>query len=159
PVPRPSEVVTLVSTSRDDAYEHFSYREYADIRDQAKSYAGVIANTTLLTVGFAADTRDVPRARGGMLVSGNYFRTLGVQPPIGRGFRDEEDSVPGRDRVVVLGPGFWKSEFGGDPGVVGRTIRLNGRDYAVVGVLPESFSGLYIFDRPDFYVPLAMASD
>jgi putative ABC transport system permease protein len=158
PVPHPGEVVTLVSTSRDDAYDGFSYREYLDIRERAKSYTGVIANTSLLTVGFAGDTRDLPRAKGGMLVSGNYFRALGVDPAIGRGFRDDEDAAPGRDAVVVLGPDFWKNELGGDRSVVGRTIRLNGRDFSVIGVLPETFAGLYIFDRPDFYIPLAMAS-
>ena len=157
PVPHPGNVVTLVSTSRDDAYGDFSYREYADIRQHAKSYSGVVANTALLTAGFAADTRDLPRAKGAMLVSGNYFRVLGVEPAIGRGFREDEDSVPGRDAVVVLGPDFWKDEFRGDRSVVGRTIRLNGRDFTVIGVLPERFAGLYIFDRPDFYIPLAMA--
>ena len=158
PVPRPAGVVTLVSTSHDNAYDDFSYPEYRDIREHAKSYDGVIANTLLRTVGFALDNRDVPRAKGGMLVSGNYFRVLGVEPALGRGFRDDEDRVPGRDAVVVLGPDFWRNELSGDPSAVGRTIRLNGRDFTVIGVLPESFSGLYIFDRPDFYIPLAMAA-
>jgi len=159
PVPRPGEVVTLVSTSRDDAYDAFSYLEYRDIRAHARSYDGVIANTPLLTLGFSPDTRDLPRAKGGMLVSGNYFRVLGVEPSIGRGFREDEDAVPGRDNVVMLGSDFWKNEFGGDRSVVGRTVRLNGRDFTVIGVLPDRFSGLYIFDRPDFYIPLGMAND
>ena len=157
PVPHPDEVVTLVSTSRDEAYDAFSYPEYLDIREHAKSYTGVVANTPLRTVAYAADQRELPRARGGMLVSGSYFRVLGVEPEVGRMFRDDEDVVPGRDAVVVLGPTFWKDELGGDPSVVGRTIRLNGRDFTVVGVLPDRFTGLYIFDRPDFYIPLAMA--
>ena len=92
-----------------------------------------------------------------MLVSGNYFRVLGVEPQLGRGFREDEDEVPGRDAVVVLGPDFWKREFASDPSVVGRTIRLNGTDFTVIGVAPESFPGMLIFVRPDFYMPLAMA--
>ena len=92
-----------------------------------------------------------------MLVSGNYFRVLGVEPQLGRGFRDDEDEVPGRDAVVVLGPDFWKHEFASDPSVVGRTIRLNGTDFTVIGVAPETFPGMQIFRRPDFYMPLAMA--
>ena len=92
-----------------------------------------------------------------MMVSGNYFRVLGVEPRLGRGFRDDEDEAPGRDAVVVLGPDFWKNEFASDPSVVGRTIRLNGRDFTVIGVAPESFPGMQIFVHPDFYMPLAMA--
>ena len=157
PVPRPGEVVTLVSTSRDNPFDSFSFREYLDIRDHVKSYVGVVAHTALMTVGFSPRPVEIPRIRGALLVSGNFFRALEVEPRIGRGFRDDEDRVPGRDAVVVLGSEFWKSEFGSDPSVVGRTIRLNGRDFTVIGVGPEGFTSLYIFDRPDFYVPLAMA--
>ena len=92
--------------------------------------------------------------RGGILVSGNYFSVLGVEPKLGRGFREAEDEVPGRDAVVVLGTSFWKREFAGDPSVVGRTVRLNGVNFTVIGVAPESFPGMFIFVRPDFYVPL-----
>jgi putative ABC transport system permease protein len=157
PVPRPGGVVTLVSTSHDSAFDPFSYREYLDIRDRTKSYAGVIANVPLLTVGFSAQPDTTAVAKGGLLVSGNYFRVLDVEPTLGRGFRDDEDQVPGRDAVVVLSADFWKRELAGDPSVVGRTVRLNGKDFTVIGVLAEKFTGLYIFDRPDFYMPLAMA--
>jgi len=92
-----------------------------------------------------------------MMVSGNYFHVLGVEPRLGRGFREDEDQVPGRDAVVVLGPDFWKREFAGDPSAVGRIVRLNGTDFTVIGVAPETFPGMYIFLRPDFYMPLAMA--
>ena len=97
----------------------------------------------------AADRRLQRRSReprrgskGGMMVSGNYFRVLGVEPQLGRGFREDEDEVPGRDAVVVLGPDFWKHEFASDPSVVGRTVRLNGTDFTVIGVAPESFPGM-----------------
>ena len=157
PVPHPGGVVSLVSTSHDNSFDSFSYREYLDIRGHTKSYDGVIANASLGTVGFSADPGTTPRARAGMMVSGNYFRVLGVEPRLGRGFRDDEDQAPGRDAVVVLAPDFWKNEFAGDPAVVGRTIRLNGRDFTVIGVAPDSFPGMQIFANPDFYMPLAMA--
>jgi predicted permease len=150
-------VLTLVSTSRDTGYVGFSYREYLDVRDHAKSYDGVVASGPLQSVGFSAEPGATPLVRGGILVSGNYFRVLGVEPQIGRGFRDDEDAVPGRDAVVVLSPDFHKREFGGDSAVVGRTVRLNGTDFTVIGVAPETFPGMYIFSRPDLYVPLAMA--
>ncbi len=157
PVARPAEVVTLVSTSQENSYDSFSYREYLDIREHTKSYAGVVANAAVEAVGFRANPGDTPVARAGLLVSGNYFRVLGVEPTIGRGFRDDEDSVPGRDAVVVLGPDFWKREFAGDPSVVGRIVRLNGLDFTVIGVAPESFPGMFIFVRPDLYIPFSMA--
>ena len=157
PVPHPSNVVTLVSTTHDSSFDGFSYREYLDIRGKTKSYDGVIASGDLGAVGFSAEPGATPRIKGGMLVSGNYFHVLGVEPQLGRGFRQNEDEVPGRDAVVVLGPDFWKHEFASDPGVVGRTIRLNGTDFTVIGVAPETFTGMRIWWHPDFYMPLAMA--
>src|ERR1035441_9179082 len=108
-------------------------------------------------VGFSAELSATPRVRGGMMVSGNYFHVLGVEPRLGRGFREDEDQVPGRNAVVVLGPDFWKHEFASDPSVLGRTIRLNGTEFTVIGVAPETFPGMQIFGHPDFYMPLAMA--
>ncbi len=157
PVPHPSGVVSLVSTSHDNSFDDFSYREYLDIRGNTKSYDGVIANGDLRAVGFSAEPGATPRVRGGMMVSGNYFHVLGVEPRLGRGFQEDEDRVPGRDAVVVLGPDFWKQEFASDPSVVGRTIRLNGRDFTVIGVTPDTFPGMQVFGHPDFYMPLAIA--
>jgi predicted permease len=157
PVPRPGDVMTLVSTSRDDGYDLFSYREYLDIRHRAKSYDGVIANSVVLPVGFAVEPGKTPRIKAGMMVSGNYFRVLGVEPRVGRAFREDEDGAPGRHPVVVLGRDFWRNEFASDPGVVGRAVRLNGHDFTVIGVAPESFPGMLLFLRPDLYVPLSMA--
>src|ERR1700674_5805837 len=157
PVPHPSGVVTLVSTTHDNSFQNFSYREYLDIRGKTESYDGAIANSSMEAVGFSAEPAATPRIKGGMMVSGNYFHVLGVEPRLGRGFREDEDQVPGRDAVVVLGPDFWKHEFASDPGVLGRTIRLNGTNFTVIGVAPETFPGMLKFGHPDFYMPLAMA--
>jgi len=157
PVPHASSVLTLASTTHDSNLDNFSYREYLDIRDKTSSYEGVIANADMEAVGFSAEPGATPRVRGGMMVSGNYFHVLGVEPRLGRGFREDEDQVPGRDAVVVLGPAFWKHEFAGDPAVLGRTVRLNGTEFTVIGVAPDSFPGMMIFGSPDFYMPLAMA--
>jgi macrolide transport system ATP-binding/permease protein len=157
PVRHPSGLVTLVTTTHDTSFEDFSYREYLDIRGQAKSYDGVIANADMEPVGFSAEAGATPRVRGGMMVSGNYFHVLGVEPRLGRGFREDEDQVPGRDAVVVLGAEFWRREFASDRAVLGRIVRLNGTDFTVIGVAPETFPGMDIFGHPDFYVPLAMA--
>jgi macrolide transport system ATP-binding/permease protein len=157
PVPHPSNVVTLVSTTHDSNFDDFSYREYLDIRDKTKSYDGVIASADMEAVGFSAEPAATPRIKGGMMVSGNYFHALGVEPRLGRGFREDEDQAPGRNPVVVLGPDFWRHEFASDPSVVGRTIRLNGTEFTVIGVAPDAFPGMLTFGVPDFYIPLAMA--
>jgi predicted permease len=157
PVPHPGTVVTLAGTTHDSMIEDFSYREYVDIRDNTKSYEGVIAYADMQAVGYSAETGVTPRIKGGMMVSGNFFQVLGVEPRLGRGFRLDQDQVPGRDAVVVLGPDFWRHEFAADPTVVGRTVRLNGMPFTIIGVAPDSFPGLLVFGHPDLYVPLAMA--
>jgi macrolide transport system ATP-binding/permease protein len=157
PVPRAGTVVTLAGTTHESKFEEFSYREYLDIRDNTKSYDGVIAYADMQAVGYSAEPGATPRIKGGVMVSGNFFRVLGVEPRLGRGFRGDEDQVPGRNAVVVLGPDFWRHEFASDPGIVGKTIRLNGAAFTVIGVAPDSFPGMQIFEDPDLYVPLAMA--
>jgi macrolide transport system ATP-binding/permease protein len=157
PVPHPGNVASLVSTTHDSPFDRFSYREYLDIRDKTNSYTGVVANAGMEAVGFSAEPGTTPRIKGGMMVSGNYFQVLGVEPRLGRGFREDEDQVPGRNPVVVLGPDFWRHEFASDDSVLGKTILLNGTKFTVIGVAPDSFPGMLTFGHPDFYMPLAMA--
>ena len=71
-------------------------------------------------------------------VTANFFDVLGVRPALGRTFREGEDGQ-GAERVVVLSHGAWRRRFGGDAGVVGRSLRLSGETYEIVGVLPEGF--------------------
>jgi putative ABC transport system permease protein len=71
-------------------------------------------------------------------VSGNLFQVLGVQPMLGRTFREEE-TYEGHERVVVLSYDLWKAQFGGDPSIIGRAISLNEKNYEVVGVMPPGF--------------------
>ena len=108
-------------------------------------------------MGFAAGSRDLPQMRGGILVSGNFFQVLGVKPELGRGFRPEEDQVPGRDAVVVLGHDFWANQLAADPAIIGRKVRLDGIEFTVIGVAPERFQGLDPFVRPAMFAPLMMA--
>src|SRR5260370_16739597 len=99
-------------------------------------------------VGFSAEPGATPRVRGGMMVSGNYFHVLGVEPQLGRGFREDEDQAPGRDAVVVLGPDFWKHEFASDSSVIGRAVRLHLTGFTVSCVAPETFPGILEFRHP-----------
>jgi macrolide transport system ATP-binding/permease protein len=156
-VARPGEVLTVGSTASIEGFSSLvaSYRDYADIRDRNKSFGGLVGFTGA-TVGFASDPDTPPKLRIGMLVSGNFFTVMGVEPQLGRPFRPEEDQVPGRDAVVILGHDFWEQEFAASRSVLGQTVRLNGIDFTVIGVAPPQFTGMNQFVRFDFFAPLMM---
>jgi predicted permease len=160
PVANPGEVFTVGSTT---AIEGFgassldsSYRDYVDIRDRSKSFDGLAA-FTYLTAGVAGNPAAVPKLTMGMLASGNLFTLMGVDPILGRAFRAQEDQVPGRDAVVVLGHAMWAQEFASDPAVLGRRVDIDGHPFTVIGVAPSEFSGLDQNVRSDFFVPLMMS--
>ena len=95
----------------------------------------------------------------GELVTGRYYRTLGVSPAVGRLFDDDDVRNAAADPVCVLGHGLWQRAFGGDPGMVGRTVFLNGRGYRVVGVTERGFHGAELHRRFDVGVPATRAGD
>ena len=98
----------------------------------------------------------MPEMTVGMLVSGNFFRVMGVEPELGRAFRDSENQVPGRDAVAILSHDAWGRYFGFDRSILGRSVRLNAIDFTVIGVGPARFTGMDQFVRPAVYVPLMM---
>lgn len=126
-----------------------SYPEFLDWRNRNQVFESIAgyqgANFNLTGVG---DPERVP----GLLTTANFFSLLGVQPVLGRTFLDEEDR-PGANPVVLLSQSFWKSHFGADPGLIGRTIVFNGKSHSVVGILPNSSIGRF---RGDVFVPLAL---
>jgi predicted permease len=91
----------------------------------------------------------------GQIVSGNYFSVLGAEMALGRAFLPEEDREPGTHPVMVLSYGFWQRRFNADPNIVGKTIKLTGQQYTVVGVTAREFIGTEP-DAPQFWVPLMM---
>jgi putative ABC transport system permease protein len=88
------------------------------------------------------------------LVSGNYFRLLGVRPLVGRGFTDQDDRVPDGEPVAIVSYGLWRQQLGGDHEVIGRTLMIQGKIFTVVGVAPRGFAGI---DRQkvDIWVPIS----
>jgi predicted permease len=156
PVPNASRVVTLRSRTPSGTAGDVSYADFTDFRDKNRSFDGLVA-FALARIAFAPDRRVQPELKAGMLVSGNFFRALHVEPQTGRGFKPEEDQVPGRHAVAVLGHDFWKNQYASDPSVIGRNIRLNGVDFTVIGVAPESFTGMDQYIRPAFFIPAMMA--
>jgi predicted permease len=159
PVFRPSEIVTVNSfspSSASDSSGRLSYRDYLDYRDRSHSFEGLAAFSDITSFGFSPRVGELPKLKGGLLVSGNLFRVMGVQPELGRDINSEEDRVPGRDAVVVLGNEFWQRQFQGDRSIIGRHILLDGVEFSIIGVAPKKFTGLDQYVRPDLYIPITM---
>ena len=156
PVANPGDVVNIGSdyTGGDYRSTFTSYPNYADIRDRSTSFDGVVAFAPI-TAGFAAQPGTTLQMTVGMVASGNFFQVLGVEPQLGRSFRPDEDSVPGRDAVVVLSHGMWE-QLGSDPAILGRKVRIAGIDFHVIGVAPAGFTGPDRHRRPAFYLPVMM---
>ena len=88
------------------------------------------------------------------LVSGNYFRLLGVQPNPGRSFTEDDDRIPVGTPVAIVGYGLWRQHFGGDPNAIGRPLLLQGKTFTVVGVAPRGFAGIDR-ERIDVWLPIS----
>ena len=138
-VPRPSQVVAVISTALDSKAPAISYPDYEDLRDRSTSFKG-IAGFVGVTTGFAAHAGLEPRVKEGKLVTGNFFDVLEIGPEIGRSFLPEEDRVPGKDMVVILSQECWQEDFGSDRSTIGRQARINGTDFTIIGILPKRFS-------------------
>ena len=159
PVPRPTELMTVgfkVRLAGLATRSMTSYADYVDIRERSQSFDSLLAFTSR-TAGFNMRPGAPPQVKMTTLVSGNFFRALGIVPLLGRDFRPDEDQVPGRDAVTVLSYGMWKQEFAGDPSVLGQKIRIASIDVTVIGVAPESFTGIEPrLIKEAAFVPLAM---
>jgi putative ABC transport system permease protein len=141
PLPfREPERLVLVQhhTLRDETTRfEVSYPDYAEWRRRVRSLSSLAAVPS--TVGrMVWEEGGVGEPVNGAPVASELFGVLGVEPALGRTFTPEEDRI-GAERVVVLGNGVWRRRFGGDPRVVGRRVRLDGRPHTVVGVMPPGF--------------------
>ncbi|MGC9970792.1 MAG: ABC transporter permease [Bryobacteraceae bacterium] len=156
PVPQPSRVVSVVSRWRGEGFGELSYKDYIDFRNKSRSFEGFAA-LQLIRVGFATSKDALPQMKAGFLASGDSFRALRVEPELGRSFRPEEDQAPGRDAVAVISHDLWQTEFASNRDVIGKTIFLNGISFTIIGVAPESFTGVDQFFHPALFVPLMMS--
>jgi putative ABC transport system permease protein len=140
PFANPDQLVMVWENNRprNRAQNVISPANYLDWRDQ---------NTVFEQMSLVFDTRanltgvDDPEELPTQFVEHNFFDLLGVNASLGRTFVPEE-SVDGQDSVVVLGQSLWKRRFGGDPAMVGKTIKLNGQDFTVIGIAPPDFQFL-----------------
>jgi predicted permease len=134
-------------------YGSTSYPDYLDFQERGKTLSGLVAYaSTPLGVTLGDRTE---RALG-EVVSGNYFAVLGVTAFRGNTFNPDQAKIPGAYPVVVVSYKFWRNWLGADVGSVGRTLVLNGNNFTIIGVAPQSFAGLQFGVLPDVWVPLTM---
>lgn len=152
----PETIVRLFLEEGSRRADQFSFPDYSYIRDHNQSFSDVIAvfEEERFLLGENRPSSD-PEEILGNFISENYFATLGGSTHLGRFFTAEENSVPGRDAVVVLSHGFWQRRFGSDAQLVGSSIKLNGKPFTVIGITHPAFVGLRN-EMPDIWLPLAM---
>jgi predicted permease len=148
-----------VAASRLTRFGSSSWLDYQDFTSRAKSFQSLITEETF-SAGMnaaAAAPDSKPQPVWGFLVSANFFSALELQPAVGRVFLAEEGEVPNKYPVAVISYSLWDHVFAADPNIAGKTIKMNGHTFTIVGVAPKSFRGTDIFFRPDVYVPAVMA--
>ncbi len=155
PIENADQVVFVSETVRRDITElrAISYPDFKDWRDQSRSFESLVAfaNNSFTLGGTNGATRIE-----GEIVSAGYFELLGVEMQLGRSFTGEEDEPPDSHPVTVISHGLWQRSFGGDAGIIGRSITLSDRALTVVGVAPMGFLGLD--DDTEAWIPMMMAS-
>ena len=149
-------VVLAFQLNKGPVQNNFSVPEYRDLQAQtAEVFDGVFG------YGFGLDGLSVNGKAERILtnyVTGNFFSVLGIKPALGRFILPGEGDTFGSDPIMVLDYAYWKNHFGGDPGVVGEKVSVNGRSLTIVGVAPEGFYGIFTLTSPQAYLPLGMAS-
>ncbi|AHG92300.1 permease (plasmid) [Gemmatirosa kalamazoonensis] len=155
PVPtvHPERLVGLFTTDR-GAPNTLGFDDYRDFRDRSGIFADLAAFVGVpLNLEAGAAAADMV---WGEMVTPNYFAVLGMRPTLGR-FFTAGDSVPGASALAVLSHESWQRRFAGDPTVVGRTVRVNGSRFTIVGVAPPGFRGMRTFSFwPELWTPAAM---
>ncbi|MPY88819.1 MAG: FtsX-like permease family protein [Luteitalea sp.] len=153
PVPEPDRLVVVSANRGQGVATTSNFPDFVDYRDKNEVFDGLVAYTQrAMTLSEGGQAERIQ----GLIVSGNYFTALRLRPALGRGFLPEEDKTASTHPVVVIGYGLWQRRFGGDPGIVGKSVSLNARPFTVVGVAPSAFNGTVAGGAPDVYVPIMM---
>jgi putative ABC transport system permease protein len=157
PVPHPERIAVLAANQKGDSpfLYSFSYPEFVDFRKQADSFVD-LAGYILAQPGLSANGR-VDQVLASY-VTGNYFSVLGVKPALGRLILGGEENQPGEQPVVVLGYSYWQKRFGGDAGVIGKQVRVNGNQATIIGVVPKQFLGAISVIEMELYMPWSNAA-
>ena len=156
PIEDPARVMAIFATDEkfDGAGQNpTSHLNWRDLREQNEVFEQVAGYDF---VGVSLKAGEEATIEQALLVSGNYFDTLGVKPFRGRFFLPEEDGAPGAHPVAVLHYGYWSEELGADDGAVGRTLTINGQPFTVIGIAAPGFNGVNVGFEPRLWMPMAM---
>jgi predicted permease len=154
----PGASATNVETTENGERRLLSYPEFKRLCAGNSVFSGMFAamsSPSILDVSESGGAAEKAKARV-QLVSGEFFNVLGVKPAIGRAFTAEEDKSPGANPVAVLSFGFWERGAAGDRGVVGKTLRIGGGLFRVIGVTPPGFRGMLVGNDIDVWLPITM---
>ena len=159
PVPHPEQLAELqiaenehcCSGNFSDRFSNLTYAQWEQIREHQQAFSGIFAwGDQQFNLAKGGDVRFAQ----GLWVSGDYFKTLGVQPLMGRMLAAEDDRAGCGSPGAVISHAFWQREFGGDANAIGKKISLDGHPVEVVGVAPASFFGLEVGRNFDVIVPI-----
>ena len=157
PVEHPEELVDVYGhTATSASHDTNSYPDFLDFRAQTETLSGMFAYTNFFANLSIEGSSELVV---GEIVSQDFFSVAGVRPILGRALTPSDFESVGGSPVAVLGHGFWTSRFGADPGVLGRTFRMNGIVYTVVGVAPPDFGGMFPAVASQMWIPLTMVEE
>src|SRR5215471_19618135 len=136
PVQDPDQLAMIWSNFGKSSKGRVTQDDYRDIRDHNRSFQALAAYTGLMTTLTGKEGAElIPLS----IVTSNLFTTLAARPALGRSFSAAEDE-PGQPRTAILSYGLWQRRFGGDAGILGRSIEESGATIVVVGIMPQGFS-------------------
>jgi predicted permease len=158
PVRAPNELFAVGSTTGDLNLNprYFSPEFYRDLTQRDPAFPDLIASSVAVSSGVNLSADGSAARLSGELVSGNYFRMLGVSAQAGRTISDADDLPGGASAVVVLSDAAWRRRFGGRSDAVGQVVRLNDHPYTIVGVASRAFFGTRPGFNPDLWIPMGM---
>lgn len=146
-------LVRIYRTTPQDQQAGHSAPDYAEMVEGTAEFADLAAYRDW-SFNLAQTGRPAVNLSG-LRVAADFFPILGLRPELGRVFNPDED-LPG-SHVAILSHATWQAQFGGDPGVIGRTVRIDGESTTIVGVMPAAFSSVFVWGSPgDLYRPLAL---
>jgi len=156
PYPQPDRLVSVFSTAAQAPFSQIAPANARDVVRQATVFEQ--ATPWCWQYGGLAQAGKPAHRVVGLAVAGNFFTTLGITPMLGRPLAPRDDE-PGHGDVIVASESFWRGKLGGDPGVIGSVVRVDGRPVTIVGVAPNSSQDFVGFGPVDYWQPLAYGED